>query len=186
MSSQSVSPSSVPLKKRNKVESDSLNGEKKDQHDEKSAAAALASLSSSPKPVANAQASNKSACSDDTDDDVSDCASYTSLNSVLPKPVHAPPFNSMMVDHTYTDYSVISEESLAFLEEGEDAQTKASDEEKKKNAKRIQKIKNIFGDVGPSKKNSGGVVKPFPEKVRFYFRSCSKPKALIYRSKYPF
>jgi hypothetical protein len=29
----------------------------------------------------------------------------------------------------------------------------------------VQKVKHIFGDVGPSKKNSGGVVKPFPEKV---------------------
>eukprot|EP00557_Chaetoceros_sp_GSL56_P007679 CAMPEP_0176503676 /NCGR_PEP_ID=MMETSP0200_2-20121128/15500_1 /TAXON_ID=947934 /ORGANISM="Chaetoceros sp., Strain GSL56" /LENGTH=580 /DNA_ID=CAMNT_0017903003 /DNA_START=68 /DNA_END=1810 /DNA_ORIENTATION=- len=140
---------------------------KKDQ-DEKSAAAALALLSGSPKPAAPAQASAKSPAhfSDESDGSISDSeVSYTSLNSVLPKPIHAPPTNSMMVDHTYTDYSVISEQSLAFLEEGEDLPTKVSEEEKKKHARRVQKIKSIFGDVGPSKKNSGGVVKPFPEKL---------------------
>jgi hypothetical protein len=167
----------VPLKKRGMVESDDrpLKSPKKDQ-DEKSAAAALALLSGSPKPVAMAQASAKASFSDDSDGSVSDSeASYTSLNSVLPKPVHAPPPNSMMVDHTYTDYSVISEQSLAFLEEGEDLQTKFSEEEKKKHAKRVQKIKGIFGDVGPSKKNSGGVVKPFPEKVSRRFRLFTVP-----------
>ena len=71
----------------------------------------------------------------------------------------------MMVDHKYTDYSVIDEPSLAFLEEGEEQQATLSDEEKGVQKKKIEKIKRIFGDVGPFKKNSGGVVKPFPEKV---------------------
>jgi hypothetical protein len=71
----------------------------------------------------------------------------------------------MMVDHKYTDYSVIDEPSLAFLEEGEEQQATLSDEEKGVQKKKIEKIKRIFGDVGPSKKNSGGVVKPFPEKL---------------------
>jgi hypothetical protein len=164
MSTPSPTSTSVPLKKRLP---ESLNkGLPKPGHDEQAAAAAaLASLATSPK-TSSAMERTKPAPNDESDGNLSDSeASYSSQNSVIPKPVHAPPLNSMMVDHTYIDYSVIDEKSLAFLEEGEDFQSKLTEEEKKEHTRRVQKVKHIFGDVGPSKKNSGGVVKPFPEKV---------------------
>lgn len=154
------SPLNVPLKKRPKHK---ITKNPNDQ-EEASAAAALASLSDKRKiPVSEDSSSHAT----DNDGDVSDSeASYTSQNKVLPKAVHAPATNPMMVDHTYTDYSVISERTLAFLEEGElDHQAKLPEEEKKVEERRIKKIKSIFGDIGPSRKNSGGVVKPFPEKL---------------------
>jgi hypothetical protein len=141
--------------------------------DEKAAAAAaLTSLSASSN-VASTMEKIKIFPIDESDGgNRSDSeASYSSQNSVLPKAVHTPPQNSMMVDHKYTDYSVIDEISLSFLQDGDKFQSKLSEEEKKVNARRVQKIKSIFGDVGPSKKNSGGVVKPFPAKVRNYSAS---------------
>lgn len=83
----------------------------------------------------------------------------------MPKLVHHPPKNPLMVDHTYTDYSSITEEDLSFLdltEEGREG--KLSEEEKADQEAKMRKVKMIFGDVGPSRKNSGGVVKPFPER----------------------
>ncbi len=153
------SPLNVPLKKRPKHKI----GKNPDDQAEASAAAALASLADKRK-ISHSEDSSHSS---ENDGDVSDSeASYTSQNKVLPKAIHAPAHNPMMVDHTYTDYSVISERTLAFLEEGElDYQANLPEEEKKVEERRIKKIKKIFGDIGPSRKNSGGVVKPFPEKV---------------------
>ncbi len=132
----------------------------KDQTQE--AAAALASLSDTCDKASSAASSTKT----DPEDYHSDSEeSYSSLNGVFPKVVHNPSKNKMMVDHTYTDYGVIKEDYLRFLEDGDEDLSSLSDEEKLKMQKRAQKIRNIFGDVGPSRKNSGGVVKPFPEKV---------------------
>lgn len=156
------SPQSVPLKKRSKIVLDKKgkNSNNASDHEEEAAAAALASLSE------KAQAPVTSSLNHAEDDgDVSDSeASYTSQNKVVPKPIHAPVTNPMMVNHTYTDYSVISEDTLAFLE-ADEQQNKLSEEEKEIEERRIRKIKKIFGDIGPSRKNSGGVVKPFPEKL---------------------
>lgn len=150
--------SSVPLKKRSPETV--LQDEK-----EEAAAAALAALSSSPK-ATTTSGLDLSKPREDPSGNMSDSEeSYSSQNKVLPKAVHAPPLNSMMVDHTYTDYSVVKESSLAFLEEGEEPTSKMSEEERKKYTRRIAKVKKIFGEVVPSKKNSGGVVKPFPEKL---------------------
>jgi hypothetical protein len=86
--------------------------------------------------------------------------------AAFPKLVHHPPKNPLMVDHTYTDYSSITEEDLSFLDLAEDGgEGKLSDVEKVDQEAKIKKVKMIFGDVGPSRKNSGGVVKPFPERV---------------------
>jgi hypothetical protein len=71
-----------------------------------------------------------------------------------------------MVDHTYTDYSSITEEDLSFMDLTEDGgEGKLSEEEKADQEAKMRKVKMIFGDVGPSRKNSGGVLKPFPERV---------------------
>ena len=142
------------------------------KHDEEAAASALALLSSptikppssfgEPEPATSEASTLK-------DGDISESEeSYTSQNEVLPKAVHTPPLNDMMVNHTYIDYSVIEEEHLSFLEEGNETTTNRialNDEDKKATNNRVAKIRKIFGDVGPSKKNSGGVVRPFPEKV---------------------
>lgn len=188
MSSASTNISSVPFKKRSKVDKkDTLvAGVASSKEPIEEAAAALASLSDkSTKPSASSHAQGRKVDNlKSSDADVSDSEeSYSSTNNVMPKPVHAPPVNQMMVDHTYKDYSVIDERSLAFLEEGEEFQSKLSDEEKKKQNKRVEKLRQMFGEVGPSKKNSGGVVKPFPEKVRpeHYFLPVNRP-FLSYRS----
>ena len=156
----------VPLMERL---ADTLNQDvpKKTGADEKTAAAsALASLSSSPNSY-SVMEHTKPTDDDDSHGNVSDSEnSYSSRNSVLPKVVHAPPKNSMMVDHKYTDYSVIDEKSLAYLEQGDNYLSTLSGEVKKDHVRRMRKVKKMFGDVVPSKKNSGGVVKPFPAKVR--------------------
>lgn len=142
------------------------------KHDEEAAASALALLSSpSIKPPSSfgEPEPTTSEAFELNDGDISESEeSYTSQNEVLPKSVHTPPLNDMMVNHTYIDYSVIEEEHLSFLEEGNETTTNRialNDEEKKATNNRVAKIRKIFGDVGPSKKNSGGVVRPFPEKV---------------------
>lgn len=89
-----------------------------------------------------------------------------SSTAAMPKIVHRPPKNPLMVDHTYTDYSSITEEDLSFLDLNEDGgECKLSAEEKANQESKMINVKMIFGDVGPSRKNSGGVVKPFPERV---------------------
>ena len=76
----------------------------------------------------------------------------------------------MMVDHTYSDYSVFDEETLALLERNSvvgdfvSKECTMSPEEKEERVKSIAQLKKIFGDA-PTRKNSGGVVQPFPEKV---------------------
>ena len=41
-----------------------------------------------------------------------------------------------------------------------------SPQERKLNARKLRRIKSMFTDAGNVRKNSGGVTKPFPEKVR--------------------
>lgn len=93
--------------------------------------------------------------------------------SQLAKPIHAPPVSSMMVDHTYIDFSVIDEEELSLLEENKNPKQEArknpedmdSSEDEREKAKTLRKLKRMFGFLGPTRKNSGGVVQPFPEKL---------------------
>lgn len=150
----------VPIKSRN-------------NNDDKAAAAALASLSGSASPITKPSSikrepehpSGNNALGVPIKDDLSDSEeSYTSQNDVLPKEVHKPKLNNMMVNHTYIDYSVIKEKDLGFLE-ADEVKTILDKEEQLQMNKRIAKIRTIFGEVGPSKKNSGGVVRPFPEKL---------------------
>lgn len=145
--------SSAPLKKRSKMLSTGDSGNKQ-RSDEEAAAAALAGLNKAHETCSSSLGG------------VSDEESVSSASSI-PKPVHKPPVNNTMVDHTYTDYSVVDESLLAFLhtDEENDHESEISKDEKKTKEKALKKIKKIFGDISPTRKNSGGVVKPFPEKV---------------------
>lgn len=72
----------------------------------------------------------------------------------------------MMVDHTYTDYSVVDDEALDLLEGNEaPVNVDLTDKEKKDQARKLKKLKKIFGNISQSRKNSGGVVQPFPVKL---------------------
>lgn len=157
----STSSSSAPLKKRNLSGDESVSS----QHtDEQAAAAALTALNKASKK----SGASSTAVNDESGGDVSDSEDSISSRDSIPKPVHKPPVNNTMVDHTYTDYSVVDENLLAFLqaeEEHPDHENEISEDEKKTKEKALQKIKKIFGDISPTRKNSGGVVKPFPEKV---------------------
>jgi len=111
----------------------------------------------------------------------SDLSSNGSLGSAGPIPtpraVHAPPVNSMMVDHTYFDYSVLSEDYLALYcgcptedvtnadGTSADGGARNTEEEKRRHARKMKKLKQIFRNMGQTRKNSGGVVQPFPSKL---------------------
>jgi len=106
----------------------------------------------------------------------------SSSTHVIPEIVHAPLLNRTMVNHTYTDYSLVDEQILDILIDVNstdsvlDVSTREpfvaadTDEEKKKkkertHAKKLKKLKKIFSNVGQTRKNSGGVVQPFPMKL---------------------
>lgn len=155
---------SAPLKKRSNImfsssgdtgDYPSLRGD-----EEHATAEALFSLRQTPTVNSN------------TSEDFNESGSVTSNGStVIPEIVHKPPQSSTMVDHTYTDYSVVDEELLSFIcdDDDQDSGSDISDDGKRAREKAMKKIKKIFGEnVSPSRKNSGGVLKPFPEKVRFF------------------
>lgn len=153
--------SSVPFKKRNKMRP-ACSGSSSyltQGCDEQVAVAALSQMNQMPlKHVSyNSQ----------VDVDCDSESSCSSDNSGIPITVHRPPVNHSMVDHTYTDYSVVKDNLISHLvnnkEHGSDSEI--SEEEKKRKEKALKKIKKIFGDFSPTRKNSGGVVKPFPERL---------------------
>ena len=140
---------------------------KEDQgKDEHAAAAALAEMNQTPVEIGSGHDSD------------SESSIASSDSSAIPKAVHCPPVSNMMVDHTYTDYSVVDEKMLSYLhnDEDQDSESVMSYSEKKTKEKALKKIKLIFGDISPTRKNSGGVVKPFPERVSFIvfqkYQSC--------------
>lgn len=94
-------------------------------------------------------------------------SSYSDDDSGIPTVVHKPPVNSSMVDHTYTDYSVVKDDLLSCLinDEDHESDSEMSEDEKRTRESSLEKIKKIFGDISPTRKNSGGVVKPFPERL---------------------
>ncbi len=163
--------SSAPLKKRSKILSCSSDGESQ-ASDEHAAAAALAELNQTAGEDKNCSTNKSSSRSDSSNGNASDGDAESvasSDSSVVPKAVHKPPVSNMMVDHTYTDYSVVKEDLLSYLsnsnEEDEDGESDLSSDERKTKEKALRRIRKIFGDISPTRKNSGGVVKPFPEKV---------------------
>mmetsp|Transcript_13585 Transcript_13585/g.16498 ORF Transcript_13585/g.16498 Transcript_13585/m.16498 type:complete len:592 (-) Transcript_13585:174-1949(-) len=156
--------SSAPLKKRSKViptGAESINcGD-----DEQVAAAALTGLSSNNNVlsvnIANEELTKSGNMSE------SDLSSTSQESYVVPKPVHQPPIQANMVDHTYTNYSVVGEDILAHLDTSndDDSDTETTEEDKRLREKALQQVKKIFGDISHTRKNSGGVIKPFPEKL---------------------
>lgn len=148
----SLSPSQTSLKKYNFYNSfslpESMGSEISDQETE---AAVLALTNLSEKPHRKSQST------------VSDI-----VDNIQPKVVHAPAKNPLMVDHTYSDYSGITEDFLFFLELDEDVDKvlkKLTEEEKAEQERKLNRLRLVFGDVAPARKSSGGVVKPFPERV---------------------
>jgi len=196
------SSSSAPLKKRKPI---SYDKKKTVIEMEKNAAAALTELSfcieEPPKaptqiplkiitanpprattaPSSHQQAAMNGKVAEDGNESDSDLSSLSSRSNGLttPKVVHTPPLNRMMVDHTYTDYSVVNEESLSLLLGNENLNnhdlttnvrrpnldTGSEDDKQIIKAKNLKKLKKIFKNVGQTKKNSGGVVQPFPVKL---------------------
>jgi len=68
-----------------------------------------------------------------------------------------------MVDHTYTDYAIISEEDdVKMLEEESPKLPKPCSE---KEAEVREKLKGMSCTYGPMRKNAGGVTQPFPGKL---------------------
>lgn len=136
------------------------------------AAAALASLSGSSRQssfedVRDVKGKNKA---DESGNESDSSEGFSSLA----KPIHAPPVSRMMVDHTYVDFSVLGEDELALLEENKNGNLEdspeqkisgLSSEEEEERARTLRKLKRMFGSLGPTRKNSGGVVQPFPEKL---------------------
>ena len=82
-----------------------------------------------------------------------------------------PPYNNLVVDPFYTDYSVIHESDLAILAQFEEdpslngALTSCPPGIRNAWEQQLNQLKHVLGDLGPSRKNSGGVLQPFPEKV---------------------
>ena len=154
--------SSAPLKKRNKMRAVRSDSDMTQGSDEQVAVAALSQMNQAPlkhtrsETPANVGSSDSESSSSSTDNE-----------SGIPITVHKPPVNNSMVDHTYTDYSVVKDDLLSCLinDEDNDSDSELSEEEKKTKENALKKIKKIFGDISPTRKNSGGVVKPFPERV---------------------
>ncbi len=136
------------------------------------AAAALASLSGSSQQSSSED--NRNASMQDKGEESGNESDVSEGFSSLIKPIHAPPVSRMMVDHTYVDYSVLGEDELALLEDNKNgnndecSEQKISDltsEEEEERARTLRKLKRMLGSLGPTRKNSGGVVQPFPEKL---------------------
>lgn len=73
------------------------------------------------------------------------------------------------VDHSYTDYSIVTEDNLRLLDENPNKLPPPANSEE---ATVRKKLKGMLCTYGPMKKNPGGVTHPFPAKVSsvsFYF-----------------
>lgn len=151
--------SSAPLKKRNKMRPVHSDSNMTESSDEQVAVAALSQMNQVPlkrnssESQVDAASDSESSCSND--------------DSGIPTVVHKPPVNRSMVDHTYTDYSVVKDDLLSCLinDDDHESDSEMSEDEKRTKEGSLKKIKKIFGDISPSRKNSGGVVKPFPERL---------------------
>lgn len=70
---------------------------------------------------------------------------------------------NQMVDHTYTDYAIISKEVDVKLLEEESPQLPEPSSEKESEVR--EKLKGMSCTYGPMRKNAGGVTQPFPGKL---------------------
>mmetsp|Transcript_4819 Transcript_4819/g.7425 ORF Transcript_4819/g.7425 Transcript_4819/m.7425 type:complete len:662 (-) Transcript_4819:860-2845(-) len=92
--------------------------------------------------------------------DVDDSTQVPNLPS-MPMPSNKKP--NQMVDHTYTDYAIISKEVDVKLLEEESPQLPDPRSEKESAAR--EKLKAMSCTYGPMRKNAGGVTQPFPGKL---------------------
>lgn len=69
---------------------------------------------------------------------------------------------NMLVDHTYTNYAIMTDKELQLLDEHSSLLPEPKNEEEK--AVR-EKLGGMSCTYGPMKKSAGGVVQPFPGKV---------------------
>jgi len=93
--------------------------------------------------------------------DVTTAAMMLSCNKSNNKIIR--PNNHLMVDHTYTDYSIINEEDdVKILEEESPQLSKPCS---RKEAEVREKLKGMTCAYGPLRKNAGGVTQPFPGKL---------------------
>ncbi|KAL7495171.1 hypothetical protein ACHAWT_003700 [Skeletonema menzelii] len=70
---------------------------------------------------------------------------------------------NLKVDHTYTDYAIISKQVDVRLLEEESPELPAPSSEKEAEVRR--KLKEMSCTYGPMRKNAGGVTQPFPGKL---------------------
>ena len=69
---------------------------------------------------------------------------------------------NLLVDHTYTNYAILSDKELRLLDENSDLLPEPNSEEERKVR---EKLRGMSCTYGPMKKSAGGVVQPFPGKV---------------------
>ena len=79
-----------------------------------------------------------------------------------PVAVKSDPKNHMLVDHSYTNYAILSEKELRLLDENSADFPEPKNEEERDV---IEKLRSMTCTYGPMKKSAGGVVQPFPGKV---------------------
>ena len=81
------------------------------------------------------------------------------------------PAQELTTDPFYTDFSVINESDLAILAHFEEdpslhgALNTCPPVIRHVWEQQLSKLKHVLDDLGPARKNSGGVLQPFPEKV---------------------
>lgn len=68
----------------------------------------------------------------------------------------------MLVDHTYTNYAILSDKELRLLDEHSSLLPEAKSEEERVVR---EKLRGMSCTYGPMKKSAGGVVSPFPGKL---------------------
>lgn len=76
-----------------------------------------------------------------------------------------------LVDHSYTNYAILTDDQLRLLDEDPSAlgESAMKNEEEKTARKKLMAMSCTYG---PKKKNAGGVVQPFPSKVGFPARAA--------------
>lgn len=120
-----------------------------------------ATMSSNPVAVANEENNSESQESNYCDDDATKVVASSSFSSNHQNDNEKQ--NQPLVDHTYTDYSIISEEDDVRLLEEDFPQLSQPRSEKEAEAR--EKLRGMTCTYGPSRKNAGGVTKPFPGKL---------------------
>lgn len=76
------------------------------------------------------------------------------------------PNHQLLVDHTYTDYAIISvEDDICLLQDNEKADAELSQPCSEREAEVREKLREMPCTYGPKRKNTGGVTKPFPGKL---------------------